>query len=70
MTSRFPYSRRLLPLRQALRPGWVQPPAADLEGTDFAARWLNQPGVGWIMLIRAWRPASPGGHGRTTMTRR
>lgn len=38
--------------RQALEQAGVQPPSADLEDTDLAAtRWLDQPGVGWIMLI-------------------
>ena len=30
----------------------MQPPTADLEDTDLAAaRWHNQPGIDWIMLI-------------------
>ena len=38
--------------RQALEAAGVQPPAVDLEDTDLAAgRWLEQPGVNWIMLI-------------------
>ena len=38
--------------RQALEAAGVQPPAVDLEDTDLAAgRWLEQPGVDWIMLI-------------------
>jgi DNA-binding transcriptional LysR family regulator len=38
--------------QQALEQAGVQPPSVELEDTDLAAtRWLNQPGVGWIMLI-------------------
>jgi DNA-binding transcriptional LysR family regulator len=41
-----------LSLQQALEQAGVQPPSADLEDTDLAAtRWLDQPDVGWIMLI-------------------
>jgi DNA-binding transcriptional LysR family regulator len=37
--------------RQALEQAGAQPPSIDLDGTDQAAtRWLDQPGVGWIML--------------------
>jgi hypothetical protein len=38
--------------RQALEAAGVRPPTVDLKDTDLAAgRWLEQPGVDWIMLI-------------------
>lgn len=38
--------------RQALERAGIRPPTVDLEDTDLAAtRWLDQSGVGWIMLI-------------------
>ena len=37
---------------QALDAAGIRPPAVDLDDTDLtAARWLDQPGVDWIMLI-------------------
>jgi DNA-binding transcriptional LysR family regulator len=38
--------------RQALEAAGLDPPSVPLEDADLsAARWLDQPGVGWIMLI-------------------
>lgn len=38
--------------RQALERAGLQPPSVELDDADLAAtRWLDQPGVGWIMLI-------------------
>jgi DNA-binding transcriptional LysR family regulator len=38
--------------QQALDAAGIRPPAVDLDDTDLtAARWLDQPGVDWIMLI-------------------
>jgi DNA-binding transcriptional LysR family regulator len=50
--------------RQALEQAGVRPPSVELEDTDLAAtRWLDQPGVGWIMLI----PSLAGVHTATVI---
>lgn len=50
--------------QQALDQAGVHPPSTDLEDTDLAAaRWLDQPGAGWIMLI----PSLAGAHTATVI---
>ena len=50
--------------QQALEAAGVRPPTVDLEDTDLAAgRWLEQPGVDWIMLI----PSLAGAHSATVI---
>jgi len=49
---------------QALEQAGVHPPSIDLEDIDLAAtRWLDQPGVGWIMLT----PSLAGAHTATVI---
>jgi len=50
--------------RQALAAAGITPPTAELTDTDLtAARWADQPGVDWILLI----PSLAVGHAQTVI---